>query len=221
MPNVQQIALLENFGNDQTREILRIVFPLLKKYKLTNRLPGNLPVPHHRALSESEKHNDPNYYSPRYREYDNLYELYIDVYARIMQRCYNKNEPSYMYYGGRGIRVYKPWKEDREKFIRYCIKHLGNRPERYYFIDRIDNNKGYIPGNIRWVHPRISALNRNTSICLDENVRCAASYIYKYYNITQKKLLLMFIREHLIKVEYSPRLQLSFNMMVHRHIINV
>ena len=42
MPNVQQIALLENFGNDQTREILRIVFPLLKKYKLTNRISSDL-----------------------------------------------------------------------------------------------------------------------------------------------------------------------------------
>lgn len=221
MPNVQPIALLENFGSDQTREILRIVFPLLKKYKLTNRLPGNLPIPHHRALSESQKHNDPNYYSPRYREINNLYELYTRVYSSIIQRCYNKNDPSYMYYGGRGIKVYKPWREDREKFIQYCVKYLGKRPEKYYFIDRIDNNKGYIPGNLRWVHPRISAINRNVSICIHENIRCAASYIYKYYNITQKRLLLIFIQESLIKVEYSPRLQLTFSHMVHRYIINV
>ena len=222
MPNTQhREGLVENFGCDQAKDILRIVFPLLKKYNLKNRLLSNIPKPHHRAISEFQKTVDTNYYSPKYKERNDLYEMFSLLYDSIKERCYNEKYLQYMYYGGRGILMYKSWKENKAKFIQYCINYLGPKPERYYFVDRIDNNKGYVPGNLRWAHPRVSAMNRNISICKNENIRYAASYIYKYYNITHKKLLIMFINEALIDKTYSPNLQIAFNQMVHKNIINV
>lgn len=221
MPNGQMAQMLDIFGPEKTRKILGIVFPLISKYKLTNRLPGDIPTPHHRDMSIKEREDDPNYYSQRYKKYDTLYELYNAVWENICDRCYNKNNLCYIYYGGRGIGVYKPWIENKLKFIMYCIKNLGEKPKPYYVIDRIDNNRGYYPGNLRWAHPKVSGINKECSICKNDDIRYACSYIYKYYNITLRRLLSVMIAECLIVKEYSPKLQIAFNASVHKNIINV
>jgi len=70
------------------------------------------------------------------------------IYHSMIKRCYKPKNPSYPHYGGRGIKVCDEWLGvgGFSKFI----EHIGLRPSRLHSIDRIDNNKGYEPGNVRW-----------------------------------------------------------------------
>jgi hypothetical protein len=73
----------------------------------------------------------------------------------MMQRCLNPKSDSYYLYGARGITVCDRWRDIRE-----FIKDMGARPGPQYSLDRIDNNKGYIPGNVRWALAKNQANNR-------------------------------------------------------------
>ena len=67
----------------------------------------------------------------------------------MKQRCNNPNHKGYKDYGGRGIKVFEDWEEDFQAFYDYVSK-LEHFNEDGYTLDRIDNDKGYEPGNIRW-----------------------------------------------------------------------
>lgn len=77
----------------------------------------------------------------------------------MRQRCTNKNFDSYKRYGGRGIRIYPEWENSFVKFSQYIEKELGPRPEGHT-LDRIDNDQGYIPGNLRWASRTVQQRNR-------------------------------------------------------------
>ena len=63
------------------------------------------------------------------------------------QRCENPNDPGYRNYGGRGIKFMFP--SVKEAGL-YLLNTYG-LPKRELEIDRIDNNKDYAPGNLRFV----------------------------------------------------------------------
>ena len=79
------------------------------------------------------------------------------MWRRMIQRCEDKNCTDYKYYGGRGISVCPEW-HDFETFL----KDVGERPEGLT-LDRIRNDEGYAPGNVRWVS-RADQM-KNTRIC--------------------------------------------------------
>lgn len=66
----------------------------------------------------------------------------------MQSRCYNKKDVGYKNYGAKGITVYDEWRGPGgfEKWL----NHIGPKPGPYYSQDRIDNTKGYEPGNVRW-----------------------------------------------------------------------
>lgn len=66
----------------------------------------------------------------------------------LRNRCFNKNVKSYVNYGKRGITVAPEWKDDFQAFYDYIVSTIGLDRERS--LDRIDVNKGYEPGNLRW-----------------------------------------------------------------------
>lgn len=74
---------------------------------------------------------------------------YFMVLSGMKNRCYNKNNPAYKDYGGRGITICDEWRNNFKAFYEYVSKleHF-NEPGRS--LDRIDNDKGYCPGNVRW-----------------------------------------------------------------------
>lgn len=80
------------------------------------------------------------------------------IWVTMKQRCMNPRNKNYSDYGGRGIKIYKKWVNDFMAFYNY----IGQRPSQKHSIDRIDNNQGYIPGNIRWA--TMKEQRRNTRL---------------------------------------------------------
>lgn len=84
------------------------------------------------------------------------------IYQGAIQRCYNKNNPQYIDYGGRGITVCDEWLHSFETFL----KDMGNRPSKKHSIDRINNEGNYELGNCRWATSTEQAKNRRSNIMI-------------------------------------------------------
>lgn len=93
------------------------------------------------------------------------------VWATMIQRCHNPNLKQYARYGARGITVCQEWRDSFEAFL----THIGPRPSPEYSIDRIDNDKGYFPGNVRWATRQEQVANRRT---LEERLREMRKELY-------------------------------------------
>lgn len=79
-----------------------------------------------------------------------------EIWLGIKKRCFDKNHDTYVNYGAKGITMFPEWKEDFEKFLAY----VGECPEKDSTIDRIDNNLGYFPDNVRWLPPADQSRNK-------------------------------------------------------------
>jgi hypothetical protein len=75
-------------------------------------------------------------------------------WRNMLQRCFNPRHPHYPDYGGRGIRPCDAWLV----FENYYAD--TGEPPPGMSLDRIDNDRGYEPGNWRWATAREQALNR-------------------------------------------------------------
>jgi hypothetical protein len=97
----------------------------------------------------------------RYRHGDTRSTLY-HCWQNIKTRCLNPQYEGYKNYGGRGIRMTPEWAEDFVAFQTYINQNLGPRPKGCS-IDRIDNDDGYRPGNIRWATKSEQSHNQRRS----------------------------------------------------------
>jgi len=78
------------------------------------------------------------------------------IWVGIKTRCLNTKHSTYPGYGGRGITICPEWRNDFLVFAR----DVGEFPGGAYTIERIDNNRGYEPGNTCWKLPYAQARNR-------------------------------------------------------------
>lgn len=76
------------------------------------------------------------------------------VWRAMMQRCYDKNQWHWKYYGGRGIKVCKRW----HKFENF-YEDMGD-PPLGLTLDRKNNDNGYSKRNCRWSSRKEQANNR-------------------------------------------------------------
>lgn len=72
------------------------------------------------------------------------------VWDAMKGRCTNPRHKSFGNYGGRGITVCQRWLDSFDAFL----EDVGYRPAKGFSLDRIDNEKGYEPGNCRWATAR-------------------------------------------------------------------
>ena len=81
-----------------------------------------------------------------------IYRIWTDMKSR----CLSKTNKWYPLYGGRGITVCEEWK-DFPTFYKWAIE---NGYSDDLTIDRIDNDKGYFPGNCRWATQHEQSMNK-------------------------------------------------------------
>lgn len=62
-------------------------------------------------------------------------------------------------YIAKGIAIYPAWEQDPKAFIEYMEATIGHKPKGKS-LDRINNNKGYQPNNLRWATPKEQSNNR-------------------------------------------------------------
>ena len=83
------------------------------------------------------------------------------TYHRMLRRCYDKNDPKYGDYGGRGIQVCDRWKSSFENFF----QDMGLKPAGTS-IERRRNNEDYSPDNCEWATTKTQARNKRTTVFL-------------------------------------------------------
>jgi hypothetical protein len=99
-------------------------------------------------------------YATQLKTKHNLYrsKLYRTFYS-IIERCENPKDKGFVNYGGRGICLDSQWRNNFTSFYQH-VSSLPNFNKNGYVIDRINNDKNYEPGNVRWVTYNVSNTNK-------------------------------------------------------------
>ena len=85
------------------------------------------------------------------------------TWKQMKQRCTNPKQPGWHRYGAIGITVCDRW----NTFINF-FHDMGERPDGLS-LDRIDNTKGYFPGNCRWTDARTQSNNMVSNVHVTYN----------------------------------------------------
>ena len=80
-----------------------------------------------------------------------------DVWFAMNRRCYNPKAKEFKYYGGKNVKVYKPWKEEFSVFLEWALQ---NGYQVGLTLDRINSNGNYEPSNCRWTDYTTQIINR-------------------------------------------------------------
>lgn len=125
------------------------------------------------------------------------YDKFYKRYRHIVDRCHNPKDKAYKNYGARGIKIlpYFPTAKDFVKFAREKEKEafeIYGKDTKLSF-DRIDNNKGYSPDNLRLVPYSIQNRNKRNNVIIEG--LCLIDFCKKY-NISYNSVHVWKIRHN-------------------------
>lgn len=114
-------------------------------------------------------------------------------WLRIKTICYNKANPSYKAYGGRGIRMDKNWFESFNEFY----KDMGDCPEGCTGIELINMDADFTKINCRWVSPKNrrklkdmpNQKNRQTNKLYNAPKRIVLTFEKPYFEFIQRQAI--------------------------------
>lgn len=94
------------------------------------------------------------------------------IWSDMKNRCQNKENTAWEWYGGRGIAVCARW-----QVFEHFLEDMGERPAGLT-LDRIDTNGNYDPRNCRWVTMKEQARNTraNQFVTVGNETRCIAEW---------------------------------------------
>src|SRR5699024_5167766 len=88
---------------------------------------------------------------------EHWYSNYSSMIQRTVNEEYNyRNEMTYGKDFIQGKLIEESWIEDPWEFY----KEIGEKPSKKHSIDRIDNNRGYVKGNVKWSNASEQSFNR-------------------------------------------------------------
>jgi len=118
------------------------------------------------------------------------------IWAGMKARCYNENDTAYTWYGAKGVKVCKKWKNDFPKFEKWALK---NGYTDKLTIDRIDSRENYRPKNCQWLtqseNSKKSIKNPKRVVSIDDASEICEAYatglftmleISKFFPITRR-----------------------------------
>lgn len=113
-----------------------------------------------------------NKYRPSPRQQTSEYQ----AWANMKRRCQNPNNPGYKNYGARGIKVCERW-QSYDNFL----ADMGPKLQPDLTLERLDNDKGYEPGNCVWVNWGMNCANKRTThkLVLNGETMCAKEWCKK------------------------------------------
>ena len=105
-------------------------------------------------------------------------------WSGMITRTTNKNEKSYVRYGGRGIKVFREW---RENFIAFYNWAIENGYKEGLTLDRIDVNGDYTPENCQWISMKENTIKDRHSTYLEREKahEICDRYISEHITVTK------------------------------------
>ena len=102
------------------------------------------------------------------------------TWRHMIDRCENAKNKSFHDYGGRGIKVCELWRTgDKTSTGFECfVSDMGEKHSQDMMIDRIDNSRGYSPGNCQWADRTRQNSNKRSNILvtIGNNTRTVAEW---------------------------------------------
>lgn len=101
------------------------------------------------------------------------------VWQGIRKRTTQSNRSDFSNYGARGITLF--WRDDYPGFAAYVMALpncpsmdvLAGRTKTLLTLDRVNNNKGYVPGNLRWATKKQQTRNRRVTLFVNKRTTLA------------------------------------------------
>lgn len=110
-------------------------------------------------------------------------------WCKIKERCFNTNSLDYQEYGAKGVTMHEDYIDD---FILF-YSEVGDPPEinKNWTIDRINPNKGYIKGNMRWADINQQARNKLKSKA-NTSGKTGVQWYYQEYKTKSGKAFVLY-----------------------------